>query len=68
MIEQVPPELRVQVVPDGKVTLPVPDCDHEIGSPVMVPPNDPSVAVHVELDPIGRLAGHEMLRVVCLST
>ena len=48
---QVPPDDNAQVV-EPNVTLPAPDCDQVIVSPVTVPANPATVAVQVEVPPI----------------
>jgi hypothetical protein len=66
--EQVPPELRVQVV-ETKVTLPDPPfCEKVIVSPVTGGVKPVTVALHVEDPPVPKLPGVQVtdVAVVCL--
>jgi hypothetical protein len=66
VIVQVPPTEREQVA-ELRVTVPVPDCDQVIVSPVTEPANPATVAVHVEAAPITIGDGeHETVVVVVL--
>jgi hypothetical protein len=63
VIEHAPAAERAQVAGEGSFTLPVPDCDHVIVSPVTVPAKAVKVAVHVDVAPTAKfVAVHDTER------